>query len=80
MIYYLLCTKCNIYLFETQEKDIVLEMGIKFIFYINLFMIILLFNISENKKVLIFSDDFDDNKLNLTLWEIKEGLDGECFV
>ncbi len=53
-------------------------MGIKFMFYINLFMIILLFNISENKKVLIFSDDFDDNKLNLNLWKKVNRLDCEC--
>jgi hypothetical protein len=67
-------------LFESQEKDIVIDMGIKFIFYINLFMIILLFNISENKKFLIFSDDFDDNKLNLNFWEKKSRLDCECLL
>ncbi len=43
-------------------------------------MIILLFNISENKKVLIFSDDFDGNGLNLNLWKIREGLESECYV
>jgi hypothetical protein len=55
-------------------------MGIKFVFNINLFMIILLFNISENKKVLIFSDDFDGKKLNLDLWKIKNGWHCEYFV
>ncbi len=53
-------------------------MGIKFIFYINLLMIILLFNISENKKVLIFSDDFNGNELDLNLWKYE--VKRECFI
>jgi hypothetical protein len=52
-------------------------MGVKFIIYINLFVIILLFNISENKKVLSFSDDFDGNELNLNFWKKANRLDCE---
>jgi hypothetical protein len=43
-------------------------------------MIILLFNISESKKVLSFSDDFDGNELNLSLWKKANHSDCECLL